>query len=371
MKRTLYVLLLLFVLKTTLFAQDIDGQWKGYFKDISNSNNWEGSTSEYTLDITTHADSISGKSYTYFTAGGKKYYSICRIKGKYNKAKQSFVITEWGRIKTNIPDDVVNSYQTHTLKFTLKNGKTFLNGKWEPLVTDKQLKKSIGYGTTSLEKRQKSTLGLAYQQKNNHIKNPFNKSFIAKQVKIKEPTKVDLQLKKVPALIASNVKENINKKPIEEPKTRSETSFVKVEKPTINKVNITMPAATIDLDEDISVFEKRKTNVIQSLLIQNKKITVDIYDNGEIDGDSVTLFYNGKLLIAKKKLFIDPIRLELNVEEGSENELTMFAENLGTIPPNTALMIVMDGKKRFEVRVVSDLNKNGTIKFVREKINAN
>jgi hypothetical protein len=50
----------------------------------------------------------------------------------------------------------------------------------------------------------------------------------------------------------------------------------------------------------------------------------------------------------------------------SDNELTMFAENLGSIPPNTALMIVNDGDKRYEVRITSDTQKNGTIAFVHK-----
>jgi hypothetical protein len=45
------------------------------------------------------------------------------------------------------------------------------------------------------------------------------------------------------------------------------------------------------------------------------------------------------------------------------NELIMYAENLGTIPPNTALMVVKDGKKQYNVHITSDTEKNGTIYF--------
>ena len=48
------------------------------------------------------------------------------------------------------------------------------------------------------------------------------------------------------------------------------------------------------------------------------------------------------------------------------NELIMYADNLGEIPPNTALMIVTDGDNRYEVRITSDLQKSGTIRFVRK-----
>ncbi|MBL0129845.1 MAG: hypothetical protein IPP43_00920 [Chitinophagaceae bacterium] len=45
----------------------------------------------------------------------------------------------------------------------------------------------------------------------------------------------------------------------------------------------------------------------------------------------------------------------------------MFAENLGLIPPNTALMVMHDGKKRYEIRLSSSLEKNATIRIKRKK----
>ncbi len=48
----------------------------------------------------------------------------------------------------------------------------------------------------------------------------------------------------------------------------------------------------------------------------------------------------------------------------------MYAENLGEIPPNTALMIVIDGDNRHEVRITSDTQKNGTIAFTHKNVAA-
>jgi hypothetical protein len=45
----------------------------------------------------------------------------------------------------------------------------------------------------------------------------------------------------------------------------------------------------------------------------------------------------------------------------------MFAENLGLIPPNTALMVITDGKKKYEIRLASNLEKNATIRIRRKK----
>ena len=111
-------------------------------------------------------------------------------------------------------------------------------------------------------------------------------------------------------------------------------------------------------------FDKRNNNLIKTIEVENAVVKVDLYDNGEIDGDSISLFYNGKLLISHKRLSEKPITLNIKVDkDNSMNELVMYAENLGTIPPNTALMVVTDGSKRYEVRITSDLRKSGTIHF--------
>ncbi|MEO5967810.1 MAG: hypothetical protein ABIP69_06090, partial [Ferruginibacter sp.] len=59
------------------------------------------------------------------------------------------------------------------------------------------------------------------------------------------------------------------------------------------------------------------------------------------------------------------VSLTLSINENPEvNELVIYAENLGTIPPNTALMVVTDGKMRYEVRIDSDLKRSGVIHFI-------
>ena len=68
--------------------------------------------------------------------------------------------------------------------------------------------------------------------------------------------------------------------------------------------------------------------------------------------------------MSHKRLTNKPITLTLTADADKPvNELVMYAENLGEIPPNTALMIVHDGDNRYEARITSDTEKNGTIRF--------
>ena len=54
-------------------------------------------------------------------------------------------------------------------------------------------------------------------------------------------------------------------------------------------------------------------------------------------------------------------------EQQKVNEISMFAENLGLIPPNTAMMVIDDGKNKYELSLSSSLQKNATVRIKRKK----
>jgi hypothetical protein len=110
--------------------------------------------------------------------------------------------------------------------------------------------------------------------------------------------------------------------------------------------------------------EKRNNELVKQITVDHDSISVTLYDNGDIDGDSVTLIYNGLIITTHQRLSDKPISFMLKVEPGdNNNELIMYAENLGSIPPNTALMIIYDGKKRYELNISSTTNSNGVVAF--------
>jgi hypothetical protein len=116
-------------------------------------------------------------------------------------------------------------------------------------------------------------------------------------------------------------------------------------------------------------FKERENVVVQEIEVDTDSLQVDFYDNGEVDGDSISVFYNSQLLAFNRILSTRSVHFSLGLDSSkSVNEITMFADNLGSIPPNTALMIIDDGKKRHEVRLSSSLDKNATIR-VRRKPN--
>ncbi len=115
-------------------------------------------------------------------------------------------------------------------------------------------------------------------------------------------------------------------------------------------------------------YKQRENEITDEITVDADSLVIDFYDNGEVDGDSISIFYNDKLLASSQKLSASAIRLHIQLDSAKEyNELTMFADNLGSIPPNTALMLVYDGVKRYEVRMSSTLNKNATLRIRRKK----
>lgn len=113
--------------------------------------------------------------------------------------------------------------------------------------------------------------------------------------------------------------------------------------------------------------QQRSKEVVQYLIVDTSLIRIELYDNAEIDDDTVSVFLNNTLLLHKKRLTDKPIILELTAFPNTEYELMMYAENLGRIPPNTSLMIITAGKKRYEMRISSSEQKNAVVRFKYQK----
>jgi len=115
-------------------------------------------------------------------------------------------------------------------------------------------------------------------------------------------------------------------------------------------------------------YQQRETTVQKEIEVSSDSVQVDFYDNGEIDGDSISVFFNDQLLGANLRLSTKSIHMNVKLDTTREiNQLAMFANNLGSIPPNTALMLISDGKNRYEVRLSSSLDKTGAVRIKRKK----
>jgi hypothetical protein len=126
------------------------------------------------------------------------------------------------------------------------------------------------------------------------------------------------------------------------------------------------PVVIVPLDNQ-QKFATRTKQLMQEIPVSGDSIELRFYDNAEIDGDSIAIFLNNKMLYEHVRLTDRPYTIKLAVADlDASNELVMVAENLGSIPPNTSLMIALINGKRYETRLESTEQSSAVIHFIKE-----
>jgi len=165
-----------------------------------------------------------------------------------------------------------------------------------------------------------------------------------------------------------NVKQtNTNQSPVVQ---KTELALADNNKVETQKVNSIAPAQKDDLAAKPlpPVVATRKSETIQNLYFHSDSLVLSLYDNGVVDGDTVSVFLNGNPIISKQVLKVSAFKKTIYITPEMDSvELVLFADNLGSIPPNTGLLTVRDGDQTFNVRFSADLKKNAAIVLSRKK----
>ena len=104
---------------------------------------------------------------------------------------------------------------------------------------------------------------------------------------------------------------------------------------------------------------------IPEIAVDTGEIRLDFYDNAVIDGDSITILVNKQVILTHQKLTLKPITSFIRVDlRTTFHEVEMVAENLGSIPPNTALLIITAGTKKYELFLSSSKEKSAVVRFL-------
>ena len=124
-----------------------------------------------------------------------------------------------------------------------------------------------------------------------------------------------------------------------------------------------------NISPSLVALQKRKSEAIQNqaLLVYEDTVTLAIYDNGEIDGDTVSIFVNDAQIVSKIGLSARAYKINIPVYRDRINKVELFAENLGKIPPNTGLMVIYTGEQRYQVFFTATLEKNAVIYLERRE----
>jgi hypothetical protein len=189
------------------------------------------------------------------------------------------------------------------------------------------------------------------------VKTVPQKTITARKPALKAPAAKTPSSGQATAKKAPPRKEPVTAKPVEKPS---------VSQPEIKKPDVTVTTKPVQpkiISTPVTIRE-RKNELARTINVTSNVIEISLYDNGEIDDDSVSIYLDGALVLANKRLSNKPITYSLKIDESNpEHTLTMVAENLGRIPPNTSLMIIQDGDKRYQVSITSTEQKNAMVRF--------
>jgi hypothetical protein len=158
--------------------------------------------------------------------------------------------------------------------------------------------------------------------------------------------------KPVEKIVPAPVKTEINRqpqKPVEQmPETKTPVSQAVIQK------KITTPVP--------KVIENRANPIVQQIKTEAIELIIELYDNGEIDGDTVSIYHNNELVVNHAGISAKPVTFKIKVDKQQpHHDLVMVADNLGSIPPNTSLMIITAGKRRYEIFISSSEQKNAKV----------
>lgn len=342
------------------FSQNLTGIWRGWFTTES------GEQYKYELQIKQSASNhISGVSYSYLDT---RFYGKATLTGTFVKKDESALIQEIKTVEVKMSGGSVACIMKCLFTFSRSGKEQFLEGtftsgyeKSDPLMGIKR-GGNCGEGTIFLRKVPTSDFYVEPflrskppVQKNSAPKKPtvttqhkpLNKPVVTSKTPLTKPPVTKKQTTTPPHVVTAPPKDTVKRN----------TTPVMVDKPK-EIPTITIPSTT----------RSRENELVKTLIVNNEDITVRLYDNGEVDGDSISVYLDGRAIISNKGLSTQPITVHLKIDEvNPDHVLVMVAENMGRIPPNTSLMIVQDGDKRYEVSITSTEQKNAMVRFRYQK----
>jgi hypothetical protein len=339
----------------SLLAQDnITGIWRGYF--ITD----DGQQYRFEVQVEQTNNTLSGVTYSY---QDKRFYGKCTMTGNFSNASGNALIQEIKTIEVRMSLASSACIQKCLLTYAKSGKEEFLEGTFSSIIektdTLRGMRRGDDCGGGKMVLRKVITSDFYVE--------PFLR---------KKNTPADIN----PPLVKTNpsVKNNTTTKPVtrstttmqkKNTSTNSNTVLVKPKVDSVKKAEIVTPQAdkkdlTIKPGNKSAMIRSRENNLMQTLIINTEDVTVKLYDNGEIDDDTISVYLDNKLILSNKRLSTVPIIVNLKIDEANpDHELTMVAENLGRIPPNTSLMIVSAGEQRYEVRITSTEQKNAVVRF--------
>jgi hypothetical protein len=324
-------------------AQTATGSWYGVADAVNagpNSNNYLTE-----LIIKQKGDDIEGVFGYYFRDGYQSYY----IRGKFNPKTRQLVIK-------NIPVSYFRNRNIDGIDCPMDFTATLLVSK-----VGSTLKGS--FAAQSKYKYTCPELRFSYQlDASERNQDSIIKSSSANTKKYWKPRQEELVIN-TKGEVTIPVAETVVKK-VEAPKEAVDSiAIAKKEKEVADSIAKKQMLANL-----VRSFEQRKTVMERDIEIESDSVRISFYDNGDVDGDSISVFMNRLPVLTQQPLSAKSLNMYLAFDKAnSVAEISMYAENLGLLPPNTALMVITDGEKKYEVHMSSNLSQNAAVRLRKRR----
>lgn len=353
------------------YAQNLTGIWRGYFvqRDFDMfSGEYRQEKYKYEVQILQgNKAGVEGVTYSYRTT---VFYGKAKCTGIFGKKDKTLTLKETKMEELKISDGSQPCLMTCYLDYEKAGKKEILSGTYTS--ENMQNKGECGNGTVYLEKVPTSDFELEPFLLNKKKTEPDAK--LAPRLTPKTSPKDAFHHKAPvsPKAVSDNTKKTGIKPGAEEfmvskkkekpatighlTPTDKETKEEEIpEEPVIKPTPTPKPVPAILL--------QRKNELVQSFSFdESAEVDIEYYDNGQIDNDTISVYHNNELVINKARLSYQPIHYKFTLNANHpKHEIITIANNLGAIPPNTAMMIIRAGNKKHSVFITSDEKKNAKI----------
>jgi hypothetical protein len=354
----------------TLLAQspDYTGVWQGKFYDNSSFviNN---DPYKFEVQIEQNGKSLLGVTYSYLNTS---FYGKASHNGFIKTDAKKLVFIETRLLELRSQSGLA-CLMTCNMRYYKQGNEEFLEGTYTAVDKDNGTPCPGGYVKLKKVVRSDFRMEPNVKKKLDDIKKQQTLKGKPKPPIVKNNPPVKPLVKNKPPVVKNNppvkppVKNNPpivkNNPPVKPPVKKDTPVKVVIIPPPVKKDTPVIAPPVVIIPP---VLNERSNELVQEVILTDtNEVVVNLYDYGEVDGDIVTIFLDNREIISKQMLRVIPISVPIKVDAiHPEHTLTLVAENLGSIPPNTALMVVYVNGQRYEVKIESTEQKNATVKFI-------
>ena len=108
--------------------------------------------------------------------------------------------------------------------------------------------------------------------------------------------------------------------------------------------------------------DKVTTGVEKAYDWHSDTLVIDVWDGGTVDGDRITLQFNGETYLTNYFLQKEKKQLRIPISGYEVNTIAILADNEGSDPPNTASILLTDGTSKYSILAY---NKKDDVALIR------